>query len=194
MQSCRATDASCIFHRRAAEGRTFTSPSSCHDGRMTSARGALAASSPTCARAKPILARIGWLRVAPRLHESTGMLTRKQFLHRALGACAGALGLTLLHACGDDSVPSGGGTGSGGNIGGGNEVPVDAPPSPIARCVQNGTMVTIRTNHGHVMVVSKEDVAARQQKSYDIHGSADHTHTVTITADMMAQLNANSAI
>jgi len=122
------------------------------------------------------------------------MLTRKQFLHRALGACAGALGLTLLHACGDDSVPGGDGTGGGNGGGGGNQVPPDAPTTPIARCVQNGTMVTIRTNHGHVMVVSKEDVAARAQKSYDIHGSADHTHTVTISADQMAQLATNNAI
>jgi hypothetical protein len=87
------------------------------------------------------------------------MLGRKQFLHRALGTCAGALGLTVLHECGDER-----------------------------------TVSTIRTNHGHVLVVSKADVAARAQKVYDIRGSADHTHWVTISEDQMGQLAIHNAI
>jgi hypothetical protein len=54
--------------------------------------------------------------------------------------------------------------------------------------------VSISTNHGHILAVSKEDVAAGVDKSYDIHGSANHTHTVTVTADKFAALAANNAI
>jgi hypothetical protein len=129
------------------------------------------------------------------------MLTRKQFLARALHMSAGLLGLTLLNACGDDDTGTGGGGGSGsgsggggGGGGGGGEIPVDAPPSMANNCVQNGTNVTIRTNHGHILMVPKEDVAARAEKSYDIRGSADHTHTVVVTADLMAQLATNMAV
>jgi len=108
-------------------------------------------------------------------------VTRKQFLRSALGVSAAALGLSLLSACGGSSGPS--------------------APSPDAsggggasRCLQNGTDVTINANHGHTLVVTKDDVAAGADKSYDIRGTADHTHTVTVTADEFAQLAADHAI
>lgn len=52
----------------------------------------------------------------------------------------------------------------------------------------NGTMITIGNNHGHVLVVSKAEVVAGVEKTYDIMGTATHTHSVTVTAAMFAQL------
>jgi hypothetical protein len=53
--------------------------------------------------------------------------------------------------------------------------------------------VTITANHGHVLIVSKADVMAGVDKTYDIMGTALHTHSVTITAAMFATLAANTA-
>jgi hypothetical protein len=70
---------------------------------------------------------------------------------------------------------------------------VDAATSS-GNCVQNGTSVTIASNHGHVLLVDKADVAAAAAKTYDIMGTADHTHSVTISAANFAQLMGNHAI
>jgi hypothetical protein len=118
------------------------------------------------------------------------MMTRKQFLRGALGVSAATLGLGMLHACGDDTTPSP------------NPTPTPNPPDASGgggggggpNCLANGTDATVATNHGHVLVVTKEDVAAGVVKSYDIHGTADHTHTVVVTAAMFGQLAANNAI
>lgn len=103
------------------------------------------------------------------------MLTRKQFLLAALETTGAALGLTILSACGGSSSPSG----------------ADAA---AASCVQNGTTTAIAANHGHVLVVSKQDVAAGADKSYDIRGTADHTHTVALSEEHFHDLAENHAI
>jgi hypothetical protein len=127
------------------------------------------------------------------------MLTRKQFFELA----AAALGLTVLRGCGTSSIPS----------------PPSAPTEPDAhdaidarrsdargpdatlpdgattgRCIQNGTIVSIGTNHGHVLVVSKQDVVAGLPKLYHIRGTSSHDHTVACTAEMFAQLAQDHAI
>lgn len=126
------------------------------------------------------------------------MLTRKQFLRSVVTACAGTLGLVVL-GCGTqaprtmpDAPPSTGDGGSGsprpdagaGGIDGG------AP----GRCATDGTSSVIADNHGHILVVTKDDVAAGVEKAYDIQGTSDHPHTVTITAAMFAQLQEDQAI
>jgi hypothetical protein len=58
-------------------------------------------------------------------------------------------------------------------------------------CLANGTSATIGTNHGHALTVTKADVAAGVDKTYDIQGTAAHTHSVAITAAMFAELAAN---
>lgn len=113
------------------------------------------------------------------------MLTRKQFLRSALGIGAAALGLQVLSACGGSSSPTepdaaaGSGSGSGSNL---------------ASCEQNGTNATIGANHGHTLMVTSADVTAGADKTYNIRGTADHTHTVTITAAMFQMLQQNHAI
>jgi hypothetical protein len=98
-------------------------------------------------------------------------MTRKEFL----ATLAGAAGIaTLATACG-----GGGGT---------------ADSATVGNCLQNGTNVTIGTNHGHVLVVSQADVAAGVDKTYDIMGTALHTHSVMVTAALFAKLATNMAI
>lgn len=108
------------------------------------------------------------------------MLTRKQFLRKALEVSAGTLGLVVLRGCGGNTYGGSSG-GAGSDTSGGD-------------CLANGTRAAIATNHGHVLVVSMDDVAAGAEKAYDIRGSADHTHTVTITTQQFASLGENQAI
>lgn len=61
-------------------------------------------------------------------------------------------------------------------------------------CTQNGTVVVISANHGHELVVSKEDVEAGVEKTYDIRGVSGHVHLVTLTAAHFATLSANGAV
>jgi hypothetical protein len=123
-------------------------------------------------------------------------LTRKQFLHYFAGAGAAALGVSVLGACDDDS--------------GGK--PPDAPPaadappadaaidapidSAVTSCTMNGTVPTIGTNHGHAfaMAVTKEDVIAGVNKTYNIQGTSGHPHTVTVTAAMFTMLQQNMQV
>jgi hypothetical protein len=97
-------------------------------------------------------------------------LTRKEFLESIVGAAAGAAGAALLVACGS------------------SEGSPDAPPG---NCAVNGTNVQIAGNHGHVMVVSKAEIAAGAIMTYDIRGTADHPHTVTINPANFANLSGN---
>ena len=109
-------------------------------------------------------------------------MTRKQFLRGAVGFAAASFGLTLL-GCGGSSGPTPGPDASGGG------------PHPQAdNCLQNGTNATIGANHGHVLVVSKQDVASGADMTYHIRGSATHDHTVSITAADFTSLQQAQAI
>lgn len=98
-------------------------------------------------------------------------ITRKQFL----GTVIGVAGTAVLYACGGDD---GGVT----------------PDAAGASCTTNGTSVNIASNHGHVLVVSKEDVVAGAEKVYDIMGTATHTHSVTVTAAHFTMLQGNMTV
>ena len=87
-----------------------------------------------------------------------------------LGVLAGG---ALLVACGDDGAFA---------------------DAKLGNCSANGTAISISANHGHVLVVSKEDVAAGVDMTYDIMGTAAHTHSVTITAAQFATLQTNQSI
>ncbi len=64
--------------------------------------------------------------------------------------------------------------------------------SPHGNCEANGTQATISQNTGHQLVVSKEDVVAGVEKTYDIRGTdTTHTHSVTITAADFQSLQKN---
>ena len=94
-------------------------------------------------------------------------MTRKEFLGSLVGVAA-------LAACGGDD----GGGGSDGAV--------------TRNCATNGTSVQIGTNHGHTLTVSSTDVAAGVAKTYDITGTSDHAHMVTVTAANFATLQSNA--
>ena len=100
-------------------------------------------------------------------------LTRKEFLSSVVTTVAGAAGALLLTACGS------------GNSG------ADATPP---NCAMNGTTTNIAGNHGHVLNVSKADIAAGAAKTYDITGTADHTHHVTISMQAFTMLTNNMTV
>ena len=55
-------------------------------------------------------------------------------------------------------------------------------------CVANGASGELTINHGHPMTVSAADVIAGVEKAYDVQGPANHSHTVTLTAEDFALL------
>lgn len=98
-------------------------------------------------------------------------LTRRElFLGTAVAAAA-------IAGCGGDD---------------GDSTPIDAPVN--VSCVDNGTRVNISSNHGHTLEIPAADVMAGAARTYDITGSGDHSHSVTISAAQMAMLAANSSI
>ena len=123
------------------------------------------------------------------------MMTRKQFLRSALEASAAALGVTILSACGGTApqpLPDSNTTKN--PMGSGSGSDAMTPDAGTHGCVQDGTAVTIYTNHGHVLVVTTADVTAGRQIRYDIQGTSDHPHTVVLTAAHFQQLAQNQAI
>ena len=101
-------------------------------------------------------------------------ITRKEFLGRLLQGAAGAAGVALIAGCGGSSSSS-----------------ADAH---AVSCTMNGTQTTIGDNHGHVMMVSKDDVNAGVDKPYNIMGTATHTHTVMVTAAMFTTLKGDTTV
>ena len=83
-----------------------------------------------------------------------------------------SLGGLVLAACGGDHVT----------------------PDAAASCNQRGTIAQITQNHGHVLMVTMDDVLAGVDKTYDIMGTSLHTHSVTITAEQFAMLQTNRSI
>jgi hypothetical protein len=145
-------------------------------------------------------------------------MTRKDFLQGTFGFAI--LGL-LAPGCGDDdesgttsgatsttssttsatsssdastTTSSTSGTGGSGQGGSGGAGQGGAGGGASASCLDNGTNVTIGGNHGHALTVSKDDVAAGVDKTYDIMGASGHTHSVTVTAADFALLAGNTTV
>lgn len=97
-------------------------------------------------------------------------MTRRQFLGTAVVGAAAA-------ACG----------------GGGDDDSNPMPDAPMTAksCTTNGTTATIGTNHGHTLTVSAADVTAGVDKTYNIMGTSDHAHMVTVTAANFTSLQNN---
>lgn len=102
-------------------------------------------------------------------------LTRKEFLAGVVGTAAVA---TFLPGCGPGPGGNDGGT-DGGTGDGGN--PNCAPP-------------TIAGNHGHTLVVTRDEVQAGQERTYSIRGNSSHDHQVTISAADFATLGRGGSI
>ena len=104
-------------------------------------------------------------------------MTRKEFLKSMLTFAGGVWVTKTLAGCTSE-----------------NTNPAQPDASPVGNCLANGTNVAIGGNHGHSLTVSKADVAAGIQKSYDISGMAGHGHTVTLSAQHFATLAQNNSV
>lgn len=63
---------------------------------------------------------------------------------------------------------------------------------PSGNCAANGSTASISSNTGHSLIVTKADIAAGLEKTYDIQGTdLTHTHSVTLTAADMVALQKN---
>lgn len=68
-------------------------------------------------------------------------------------------------------------------------------PPPPGDCSAHGAKAgSITGNHGHSLMVPKEDFSAGMDKVYDIQGSAAHSHTIALTADQLATILSGSAV
>ena len=112
-------------------------------------------------------------------------INRTEFLKSALALAGVGIGAAGLAACSNDNGYGGNPSpGTGGTEGGGV---TDA-------CDTHAPTDTIASNPGHVLVVTAAAAAAAADKTYDIMGSASHTHSVTITAAMFASLETGTVI
>jgi len=108
-------------------------------------------------------------------------ITRKRFLLSLFGSTAAV----LLDACGG----GGGGYSSPAPM----PTPTPPPPPPPASCGASGS--AIAGNHGHVLNFVKTDTdPPTSPKTYDIMGTADHTHSVTLTAAQLDQLHSGATV
>jgi hypothetical protein len=100
------------------------------------------------------------------------MLSRHEFLRSVLMTSLGG----VLAACGTDSsgepdpTPDAGGT----------------PDAFAGTCATH--MVIIGSNHGHRMTIAAADLESTSPVSYDITGTSNHPHTVTISPAQFATL------
>jgi len=100
----------------------------------------------------------------------TSAITRKAFCARLTGATV----VLLIQACG----------------GGGDYSAAPAAPAPAGA----GCTDAIAGNHGHVLTIATADLDSATDKAYDIQGSADHTHTVTLTVANLRALKAGTMV
>ena len=118
-------------------------------------------------------------------------LSRRRFLEPALGTAI----LLLIPGCG------GGGSGymnladSAATLGTTpSSTPATAPTTAPSTTPSLGCGSTFDFNHGHVLTVLRSDLDSTTAVSYDIQGTADHTHTVTLTVAQLATLKTSASV
>lgn len=102
-------------------------------------------------------------------------MKRKTFIKRTLSGIAAAIaGLYVTESCSSSE---------------------DAAPVATENCLENGAKhSSISLNHGHTLIIPKEDVVAGAAKSYVITGTATHAHEVQVTMDLFAKLKNNEQV
>ena len=103
-------------------------------------------------------------------------ISRRDFTLRAVLALFSGVAITIT-GCGDDDGSSDDGSPS----------PAPTPstnPGPSTGDVSG----VISANHGHTAVISAAQLTAGNALRLDITGSADHTHTVDLSANEVTQI------
>lgn len=102
------------------------------------------------------------------------MMNRKEFLKRSIMAIGAGLPLmSVVQSCGSDD---------------------SSTPASDPDCLENGTNVSIGSNHGHELTVSRSDVEAGLERTYQIDGTSGHGHTVTIGEADFLELQQNQSV
>ena len=71
----------------------------------------------------------------------------------------------------------------------------NSPASPTTPTPGPGDKVgTISANHGHSAIITAARLTAGGALALDIHGSADHTHTVNLTGADLTSISANQRV
>ncbi len=102
-------------------------------------------------------------------------MKRKVFLKRVLGGIVTSVsGLYVLSSCSSGD---------------------DATPAQVKSCLEKGAKpFSISSNHGHTLSIPKEDVASGVSKAYNILGTADHGHSVTVSPEDFVKLQNNEQV
>ncbi|MGD8897182.1 MAG: hypothetical protein PVJ73_14205 [Acidobacteriota bacterium] len=110
--------------------------------------------------------------------KNRNMLDRREFTLASAMAVLSGVAITVT-GCG------------GGSYDGGNP----ASPSTPATPAPNGDKIgTVSANHGHSAVVTAARLAAPDAVELNITGSADHPHTVALSAEEIMQIAANTRV
>jgi len=120
-------------------------------------------------------------------------ISRKDFLRLSV-TFGGVAAAAHLVGCGSDDPPAtttdtgtGTDTGTKTDTGTASDAPAEA-----AACTK--VSPEIATNHGHVLDVPFADLTATGDKTYDIKGTALHTHSVTLTEAQRKDIAASKTV
>lgn len=104
--------------------------------------------------------------------------SRREFTAASVMALLAGVTVTLSGCGGGYSSPSG-------------PTPNPTPtPSPAA----GDKSGVVSDNHGHVATITAAQITAAGAVSLDIHGTADHTHTVVLSATEVQQIGAGAKV
>lgn len=126
-------------------------------------------------------------------------ISRAQFLKLSLAVVGAAATGTLAAACGDDVQPSQPrkdvppvSTTDPAPPTTGDDDPDAAKPKGDGGSGCGADLKLegdkIAQNHGHVLTIKKDELAAKENKTFNIQGTGDHPHDVTVSADQLARL------
>ena len=110
--------------------------------------------------------------------ELTLRIGRREFSRQAVVAILSAATITIADCGGGGSSPAptpppggGGGGGGGGDVAG-----------------------SVSANHGHTAVVTAAQITAANAVNLDIHGTADHPHTLSLTAAEVGMIGSRQTV
>jgi hypothetical protein len=107
------------------------------------------------------------------------LVDRRQFTLASAMAILSGVAITITSACG----------------GGSSSPTAPSTPAPTPTPAASGDKsAVISSNHGHVGVITAAQLTAGNGISLDIKGSADHTHTVTLSAAEITSIAANQRV
>jgi hypothetical protein len=112
--------------------------------------------------------------------QNTRFLDRREFTAEAvLAMLSGVVILVSESACG----------------GSGSSSPMSPAPLPPPAGGTTGDKVgQISNNHGHSAIVTAAQVLAENQVQLDIRGTADHTHSITLTHDDLKNVSGGATV